>query len=74
MAKQKSFIKMIKQIFCKHTFIYSSWHYTHGINCSDPLMIEYKKVCKKCGKEKYGTADRNSSIEGFLIQHKELNR
>lgn len=48
-------LKMLKRFFCYHLYTLNRWHWTHGVNGNDPLMIEREYKCAKCGKLHYDT-------------------
>jgi hypothetical protein len=42
-----------RQLFCQHSFHLNRWHWCHGPNGNDPIMIECEYRCSKCGKLTY---------------------
>jgi hypothetical protein len=56
-----------KQLFCKHDYTLSRWHWTHGINGNEPREMECEYICTKCGKFKWTHPDRNSAREKYIL-------
>lgn len=44
----------LQQLRCPHSFHLNRWHWCHGPNGNDPIMIEYECLCPQCGKLVYG--------------------
>ena len=56
-----------KQLFCKHDYTLSRWHWTHGINGNEPREMECEYICTKCGKFKWTHPGRNSAREKSIL-------
>lgn len=60
-----------KQLFCRHDYHIDKWNWTRPWD-NEPAIIQYRYKCCKCGKVKWARAPRGSTVEEFLIMHKEL--
>ena len=46
-------MNFIKRLFCRHDWLVSRWHWTHGPIGNDPAFIQIECQCGKCGKVCY---------------------
>ena len=66
-------MKWFKKLFCKHFYMMTRWHWSHGPNGNDPRCIEREFRCTKCGKLFYDclTSDM-CDLDGFAERHSEI--
>ena len=62
-------IKIIRQLFCKHSYIIDRWHFTHGQCGNEPRYIEEFEKCLICDKERYFTVNRGSKLETYIMKY-----
>jgi hypothetical protein len=59
--------RFFEQLFCRHEYEITRWHWFHGFNGNEPRRLEVERVCKKCGKAIYSYPDRNSKEETYIL-------
>lgn len=64
-------IKIIRRLFCVHSYRFTHWHWTHGPTGHDPASIEAEIRCEKCGKTRYIYPPRGSDEEKYLSTHRQ---
>ncbi len=60
-------IRLLRRLFCRHSYEIKRWHYTHGPGDNDPAYLEVEHVCVKCGKVAYSYPARNSHGEEYVL-------
>ena len=65
-------VRFLKRLFCKHYYVISKWHYTHGANGNNPAFLEVEHICQKCGKKTYSYPEQGSYEELYVISLTQL--
>ena len=55
------------QLFCRHTYGLTRWHWSHEFQDNEPMHIEAEYKCSKCGKLMYVYPRRGSELEEFFV-------